>query len=94
MNFNWIVRLKNPAVWVQIAAAVAAQILAYFGLTGADLTTWGVVWQYLGRAVQNPYLLLCVAVAAAGVLNDPTTAGFGDSGRAMGYGAPYREEAA
>ena len=92
MRFNWIVRLKNPAMWLQMAAVAAAQVLAYFGMTGADFTTWGMVGEYFAKAVQNPYLLVCVAVAVAGIFNDPTTAGLGDSVRAMGYAAPYQEE--
>lgn len=89
---NLTVRMRNPVFWAQIFAVVAAQVMAYFGLTGADFTTWPMVWQTVVKAVQNPYLVVCVAVAVAGVLNDPTTAGIGDSNRAMQYTVPYREE--
>jgi phi LC3 family holin len=89
---NLIVRMKNPLFWGHIFAVTAAQIMAYFGLTGADFTTWPMVWETIIMAVQNPWLMLCVATAVLGVLNDPTTAGLGDSARAMGYTAPYREE--
>lgn len=89
---NLIVRMRNPVFWVQIFAVAAAQVMAYFGLSGADFTTWAMVWQTLVSAVQNPWLVLCVAVAVFGVINDPTTAGLKDSARAMGYTFPYKEE--
>lgn len=89
---NFTVRAKNPVFWAQIFAVVAAQIMAYFGLTGADFTTWPMVWETAVKAVQNPYLMLCVLVAVLGVLNDPTTAGLSDSARAKGYDKPFKEE--
>ena len=88
---NLTVRAKNPVFWVQIFAVIAAQIMAYFGYTGADFTTWEMVWETAVKAVQNPNLLLCVVVAVLGVLNDPTTAGLGDSERAMGYEKPHKD---
>ena len=36
---NWKVRLKNPVWWAQTVLAVLTPILAYAGLTAADLTT-------------------------------------------------------
>ncbi|MBR5559019.1 MAG: phage holin [Oscillospiraceae bacterium] len=89
---NLTVRMKNPVFWAQVAAAAALQIMAYFGLTGADFTTWPMVWQTVLQAVRNPYLMVCVAAAVWNALNDPTTAGLADSARAMAYTAPYREE--
>ena len=87
---NLKVRFKNPVFWVEIIAVVATQIMAYFGYTGADFTTWPMVGETLLRAVQNPYLMVCVAVAVLGVLNDPTTAGLGDSERAKSYTVPSK----
>ena len=37
---NWKVRLRNPVFWVQIVVSAFAAVLAYAGLTAADLTTW------------------------------------------------------
>ena len=36
---NWKVRLRNPVFWVQIVVSAFAAVLAYAGLTAADLTT-------------------------------------------------------
>ena len=44
MNINWRVRIKNPAFWVSIAIAIVTPILAYFGLTAQDMTSWGAIW--------------------------------------------------
>ena len=35
---NWKVRLRNPVFWVQIVVSAFAAVLAYAGLTAADLT--------------------------------------------------------
>ena len=87
---NLVVRMRNPVFWAQIAAVVAAQIMAYFKLTGADFTTWGMVWETLCNAVANPYVVVSVVVAVWGVLNDPTTKGVGDSERAKTYIVPSK----
>lgn len=39
MKINWTVRLKNPIWWVQIVLAMFTPILAYAGITAADITT-------------------------------------------------------
>ena len=90
---NIKVRAKNPVFWFNVALAVAAPVLAYFGLTGADFTTWEFVWETIVKAVHNPYVVFGVAVSVWNALNDPTTAGLGDSKRAMGYDKPFQEDA-
>lgn len=37
---NWKIRLKNPVFWVQVLTGALATVLAYSGLTAADMTTW------------------------------------------------------
>ena len=87
---NLTVRMNNPVFWFNIALAVVAPILAYFGLTGADFTTWGKVWEIAVQAISNPYVVVMVAVSVWNALNDPTTAGIGDSERAKGYTVPSK----
>lgn len=86
MNFK--VRVKNPVFWVQIVLGAFAAALAYAGLTAAELTTWGSVWQVLKNAAGNPYCLFLVASNIWSALNDPTTEGVADSARARGYSSP------
>ena len=90
---NIKVRMKNPVFWAQIALAVVSPVLAYFGLTGADMTTWAKVLETAAQAVANPYVVVMVLVSVWNALNDPTTAGVGDSKRAMTYEKPHRDEA-
>ena len=85
---NLKVRIKNWSFWVSIAISVFAPILAYFGLTAADLTTWASLGRVLLDAVSNPYVVSLVLVSVYNTLVDPTTAGIKDSARAMGYTVP------
>lgn len=87
---NIKVRMRNPVFWAQIALAIVSPVLAYFGLTGADMTTWEFVFETAVNAVQNPYVLFLIASSVWAALNDPTTAGVGDSARAMTYTKPAK----
>lgn len=88
MKINWTVRIKNPVFWAQVAASLITPVFAYFGLTGADMTTWGALFNTVIRAVQNPYVVFTAAVSVWNAVNDPTTTGLTDSNQAMGYIAP------
>lgn len=90
MSINWSVRFRNPVFWVQLALAVLTPILAYAGLTAADLTSWPLLGELLLEAARNPYVLGLVAVSVWNAINDPTTAGVADSGRALTYKAPSK----
>lgn len=85
---NWKVRLKNP-VWLwQMLLAVLTPILAYAGLTAADLTSWAALGDLLLGAIGNPYVLSLVLVSVWNACNDPTTKGLGDSPQALTYKKP------
>lgn len=91
MNINWKVRFKNPTFWIGLIGAIGAPILAYLGLTAADLTTWESVGGVARTAIANPYLLGMVAFSVLsflGIVTDPTTKGLGDSTRALTYDEP------
>ena len=88
MNINWKVRLKNPVFWAQIAVAVLLPILAYFGLSWEDMTTWGAIGQVLLDAVKNPVVIVSVVVSVFNTLTDPTTKGLSDSKQALTYTRP------
>ena len=55
MKINWKVRVKNPQWWLSVALAIVVPVGAYYGLTGSDITSWGVFFATLKRAVLNPY---------------------------------------
>ena len=88
MKINWKVRIKDPLWWVQAAGALVLPVLAYFGLAWEDMTSWGALWDVFLRAVQNPVVLLAAAVSVFNAVTDPTTAGVGDSRRALEYKTP------
>ena len=92
MKINWKVRIKNPLWWVQIAAALLLPMLAYFGLAWEDMTSWGALRDVWLRAIQNPVVLLSVVVSVFNAITDPTTAGVGDSRRALEYKTPNRDK--
>ena len=92
MKINWKVRIKNPLWWIQIAAALLLPMLAYFGLAWEDMASWGALWDVFLRAVQNPVVLLAAAASVFNAVTDPTTAGVGDSRRALEYKTPNRDE--
>lgn len=88
---NLKVRIKNPTFWAQIIIGAFATALAYAGLTAADLTTWMGVWNVIKGTVSNPYCLFLVVSNIWNALNDPTTAGLGDSTNAMSYTVPKKD---
>ena len=85
---NLKVRFKNPVFIAQLFLSVLTPVLAYAGLTVADLTTWSALGQVLIDAIMNPYVLGLVVVSVWNALNDPTTKGLSDSAQAMTYDAP------
>ena len=67
-------------------------MLAYFGLAWEDMTSWGALRDVWLRAIQNPVVLLSVLVSVFNAITDPTTAGVGDSRRALEYKTPNRDK--
>lgn len=90
MNINWKVRFANPVWWAQIILAVLTPILAYAGLTTADITTWHTLGDLMLSAISNPYVLGLVAVSVWNSVIDPTTSGMGDSSQALTYEKPKK----
>lgn len=79
MKFNWKIRKENVVFIVQIILAVFTPILAYAGITAADVTSWPMLGDLLLDAISNPYVLALVAVSVWNAINDPTTPGLSDS---------------
>ncbi len=84
MRINWRVRFKNKTWLVSFLTVILAfvyQVLGMFGIVPA--VTQDMAAQ-LAMAVIN-------VLVAVGVVIDPTTAGAGDSDRAMTYERPERK---
>ncbi len=89
MKINMALRLKNPKFWVQIAVAVFTPIFAYFNIVGSDVTSFGVLFETLSKAVLNPYLLVLIAVSVFNAIEDPTTTGFSDNEEVLQSTEPF-----
>ena len=83
MKINWKVRFRNK-VWLgsflSLIVGFVYSLLALFEVFPA--VTQNLVVQLLNQVLTFLGLI--------GVIVDPTTAGLGDSDRAMGYEEPYR----
>lgn len=86
MNFK--VRAKNPVFWVSVLLAACTPVLAYFGISGHDLTTWTAVFWLIQKTYSNPYALFVFAVALYNALVDTTTPGIGDNVRVRDAHSP------
>lgn len=83
-KINWTLRLKNKATLtalIGILVAAAYQVLALLGIQSP--IEQETVTQIVG--------LIITALAAVGIVVDPTTAGVSDSKQAMGYDHPKQE---
>ena len=91
MKINWLVRIKNPVFWWQIALAIVTPILTGLGVQWADMTSWPAFGNALLQAVANPVIVVAVFVSVWTALNDPTTKGVSDSTQALTYEKPKEE---
>lgn len=83
---NWTVRLKNKTFWLSFIPAILLLIqvvAAVFGFT-LDLGDLG---EKLLAVVNAVFAVLAIL----GIVTDPTTAGIGDSKRALTYSKPNKE---
>lgn len=84
---NWTVRIKNKNFWITLIPAVLVLIQVVAAVFGISLDLSG-----LGEKLLAVVNALFVVLAILGIVTDPTTAGVGDSDRAMTYDRPYKGE--
>ena len=84
---NWTVRIRNKQFWVSVIPALALVIQAVAAVFGWTLDFSNLTGRLI--AVVDAVFTLLVIL---GIVVDPTTAGVGDSRRAMGYEEPYRDQ--
>lgn len=84
---NITTRIKNKAFWLTLIPAVLllAQVCA---------APFGYQWDFgiLNEQLAAIVNALFAVLAILGVVVDPTTAGFGDSKRAMAYEKPHTDD--
>ena len=87
MNINWIVRIKNKQFWLSVIPAIALVVQAVAAVFGFTFDFSNLVGKLL--AVVDAVFALLVIL---GIVVDPTTAGVGDSIRAMSYNEPWEDK--
>lgn len=83
MTVNWKVRIKNVNFWITMIPAILVAIQAFAEIFGIKIDL-GETGNRLLAFVNALFIVL----AGFGIVNDPTTATFSDSKRAMGYDDP------
>ena len=83
-TINWLVRIRNKQFWVSVIPAIALVIQAVAAVFGWTPDFSNLVGK-LVTVVDAVFALLVIL----GIVVDPTTAGVGDSERAMRYAYPY-----
>lgn len=71
-------RCTNPIFWVNTFLSIITPILAYFGLTGSDITTWHKLFNVIIDAFKNPYIVCLVGVSIWNNVINPVTKGIKD----------------
>ncbi len=84
---NWKIRLMNKQFWLSLIPALALTAQAVAAVFGWEIDLTTAVGRLL-TVVNTVFALLVVL----GIVVDPTTAGIGDSERALGYEAPWEDE--
>ena len=85
-----VVQIKNPQWWFSVILAVAVLIGAYCGVTGLDITSWGIFFSTLKAAALNPHVVFSVLVNVWNAVINPATSGISDSANALTYKKPKK----
>lgn len=83
MNINWKIRLMNKNFWISMIPMVMLFVQLVASLCGVELNLSGMQEKIL--SIVN---VLFGMLALIGIANDPTTATFNDSEKAMTYTHP------
>lgn len=83
---NWRVRFANKNFWLAIIPAVLIAVQVILRVFGVEFD-FGDIGNKLIDVVNAIFTLLAIL----GVVTDPTTAGTGDSARALSYDKPYED---
>lgn len=85
-KINWSVRIKNKNFWLALVPALALLFQAFANIFGIKLE--------FGETIDKILVFINVLFAflvLIGIVNDPTTVGFSDSTRALGYEEPHED---
>lgn len=65
-KINWKAKLNDPLFYVQMVISFSLPIAAYLGIKSTDITSWGVLFDNILKALNNPY---CVGVGILSAFN-------------------------
>ena len=82
---NWKVRFKNKVWLTSFIAAIVTFIYTILGM-------FDIMPAITQNSVMNVVNAILMMLGLTGVIIDPTTAGIGDSQRAMAYDEPWVDE--
>ena len=85
MKINWKVRFKNPT-WLTMFISLIV------GFVFNVLKMFDVVPSITQNQIMEVVSQVLTFLGLFGVIVDPTTAGIGDSQRALGYEEPYKDK--
>lgn len=86
MSINWTVRLKNKTFWLSLIPALLLLVQVVVAVFGVELDLGD-----LGNRLLAVVNAVFAVLAILGIVTDPTTAGIGDSKRALTYSKPNKE---
>lgn len=84
MTINWKLRLQNKATLTALVMALVALVYQALGVCG-------VVPRVAQNQVTTIISMVINILCLLGIVVDPTTAGVGDSARALSYDEPRKE---
>lgn len=87
MKINLLVRFKNKTFWLSLVPALLLVVQTIASLFGYN-------WDFVVLNQQITAIINAVftVLTILGIVVDPTTAGFGDSRRALSYTEPNKDE--
>lgn len=77
-KFDWETRFNNPIFWVNTILSIVVPILAYYGMSAEDFTTWNRLLKVTLDALKNPYVLGLALVSLWNNVINPVTKGITD----------------
>lgn len=85
-KINWKVRVLNKTFWLTLVPALALLLQTFLAVFGVKLE--------LGETIDKLLVFINALFGVfiiVGIVNDPTTAGFSDSERALTYTEPNED---
>lgn len=87
MTVNWKVRIKNKNFWLMLIPAILLLVQLVLDLFGVHMD-FGDIGNKLKAIINAVFSVLTIL----GIVTDPTTAGIGDSERALTYEKPWVDD--